>query len=63
MVLITEDAKIVASLTEIYCIALNAELLLKYSLSQVTQSLGELLDVIRICKHFNTLQRQTKNLV
>lgn len=44
MILITEDAKTVASLKEIYCIALNAELLLKYLLPHITQSLGELLD-------------------
>lgn len=44
MILITEDAKIVASLKEISCIVLNAELVLKYIVPQVTQSLGELLD-------------------
>lgn len=44
MILITEDAKIVASLKEMYYTALNAEIVSKYLLPHVTQSFGELLD-------------------
>lgn len=58
VILITDDAKIVASPKEIYCIALNAELLLKYLLPQVTQSLGDGLIVLGVCKDFNTVQRK-----
>lgn len=63
MILITEDAMIVASLKEIYCIALNAEFLLKYLLPQVTQSLEVLLDGPKSLQTFEYSTEKKKNLV